>query len=1240
MTGDFSRNTFRHDAPYSLVRMQQGRLFTDADWNEQGDILRGAERASAADIIGHAGFPDDAPGFALRVSDQTATLSIGAGTAYVNGVRHHNPGGETVQVRRVGGSGTRWEVIGGAALASSDVVAPGRAQDAARVAHHAVDDLDTRPDGIQRFRPNPPLPAGTTHVTRLTQVNRQPHLGPGTEPRANGAYTAFLKSVDLPETALDTPRLREVAFDGPDTATRDATLWQVELHSQADLTARGITQDMLRTEALARGLDPVLGPRAPGLLRARAEVSALSAGPCTLPPGAGYRSLENLLYRVALYGPRHAATHWAWSRENAQARFAYTEVDGSVLVTTGTGRDEVSALKAGDWVEIKSRDMIVGEQPGWFARVGEVVNERVALSELYEFETLDPEDLSGAPDLSALPSQGTLTRWEGGLPQPIKEGQWIDLENGVQVAFEAGVYQNGDYWTIPARAVSGDVEWRRDAVSGDPVFERPEGPRRDYAALARITRSNAGWGPITDLRTLFPATTRLERMSMTGGDGQEAMPDPLNPAARIPLAAPVSVQVMRGEMPVAGASVEFRLDGTGNGRFANGATVLRVPADMLGRAEATWHVDGTTPAQTCRATLLDRDNVPTAQAVEFHASLSRADRTSFDPTGIDALNGAVTVQEAIERLVSLQQKGCATHILTPAPGWEAVLEGFAKGENVSVCVSPGTYTLTRPVVMNGLGDVTLHGSSAGTARFQIDRSEAGLVFDGCGAVTVKDLDVSTPAGFLSGGQEDNRNGALMMLACGEVTVEGCRLSCGAAHREHRTCLMVRAHEGGGAVTSAQVRVTGTTFHVGQNQSAMILCDSDIIDVSDNVIRPKRLGTTALGVGQMVRDPAWLARVMPELIANPIEGSEDIPADDRAIRHGTWSATFRSPVPQQIWDVMVERTPPTEDDLTSEEAFAAYAKGLIEARAEKAFDDELLAPHLEHFKELIGEDEDRFRDPEFVQGLLVTSDIKASRFGREPEAGRQVALAAGGSVIAFDSPISQEDWNTMVAGSPKLKKVSKPSHLMKAAQRILEATLKNEEAAGALPSVKGWLAGIKRQQMGMMAQGIICAGRTLGRVSITGNVIRDAQVGIRVAPSHGKNSRKAARSVVIRDNHMELVALTANSGAAFGMFVGNAKTLRIEDNDLSLSPRASYEKYFEQGVRIWGHLARHMVLSGNRIAIATMGWRIEEVGEVHTSKYLWAYSGNLVEGPDGVIEMYNRPSTPLKRDATNKVVEIP
>ena len=55
MKGDFSRSTFRKKKHYRKVKMQQGRVQIDADWNEQIDIQDNYDRTYLQDIIGKSG---------------------------------------------------------------------------------------------------------------------------------------------------------------------------------------------------------------------------------------------------------------------------------------------------------------------------------------------------------------------------------------------------------------------------------------------------------------------------------------------------------------------------------------------------------------------------------------------------------------------------------------------------------------------------------------------------------------------------------------------------------------------------------------------------------------------------------------------------------------------------------------------------------------------------------------------------------------------------------------------------------------------------------------------------------------------------------------------------------------------------------------------------------------------------------------------------------------------------------
>jgi hypothetical protein len=101
----------------------------------------------------------------------------------------------------------------------------------------------------------------------------------------------------------------------------------------------------------------------------------------------------------------------------------------------------------------------------------------------------------------------------------IQEGKWLTLEDGVQIFFEpaeAGgdqhAYRTGDYWLIPARTATGDVEWPKIKDAQNklvPDVRPPHGVEHHYAPLA-IIGVGADGGPEvkSDLRFVIEPIVR------------------------------------------------------------------------------------------------------------------------------------------------------------------------------------------------------------------------------------------------------------------------------------------------------------------------------------------------------------------------------------------------------------------------------------------------------------------------------------------------------------------------------------------------------------------------------------------------------------------------------------------------------------------------------------------------------------------------------------------------------------
>src|SRR5512143_3728390 len=95
MKGDFSRLTFDALKHYVGVLHQQGRVWLDADWNEDVFDRLSLLEQETFDIIGACGVPDPHTAFAIKVNAKSpASFAISGGPGprgryYVDGILAH-----------------------------------------------------------------------------------------------------------------------------------------------------------------------------------------------------------------------------------------------------------------------------------------------------------------------------------------------------------------------------------------------------------------------------------------------------------------------------------------------------------------------------------------------------------------------------------------------------------------------------------------------------------------------------------------------------------------------------------------------------------------------------------------------------------------------------------------------------------------------------------------------------------------------------------------------------------------------------------------------------------------------------------------------------------------------------------------------------------------------------------------------------------------------------------------------
>jgi hypothetical protein len=345
---------------------------------------------------------------------------------------------------------------------------------------------------------------------------------PGARPLDGGNFIAYLDVWEREVTAVQRPELREAALGGADTSARSEVVWQVRVAKVPETVS--LPDQDAALKYYTDTLQPELVPT--GKLRVRAMPVAMDDGqdPCHVPPEARYRGFENQLYRVEIHTDTKGQGHtFKWSRDNGSVVFPVTSLavaDGKVQVAvTHLGRDDRSGLAPGDWVEIADDDSALGAvNDGLF-----VVTQVDRASRTVTLRGHSATTIGQHPAKHPL-----LRRWDrpagSAVKQPsggaLKTGSWIDLEDGVQVMFvddgPGGTrpFRKGDYWLIPARTATGDVEWPRDPAQPDTALALPRhGVQHHHAPLALVHTNNTGIDKVIDLRSQFDKLSTLMPVS-------------------------------------------------------------------------------------------------------------------------------------------------------------------------------------------------------------------------------------------------------------------------------------------------------------------------------------------------------------------------------------------------------------------------------------------------------------------------------------------------------------------------------------------------------------------------------------------------------------------------------------------------------------------------------------------------------------------------------------------------------
>ena len=535
MSFDKSRDTFNHFKDYCEVVIEQGRVQSDADWNESLSETSRRTRAETLDALGHAFYPPTTPYaflIAASTSGVTNSVEIGLGRMYLDGILVENHGPHKTAV---------WDP--------------------------ALDELSNTPQP-------PPTTLAALGPGNSIPFTSQPHWPGATLPSGDGPFLAYLDVWQRPVTYIEDPSLIDPAI-GIDTSGRLQTAWRVNLMAMTESAIPGavatptpgtgfepgetVTQAGAIATAVVVGAVPPSGPMivtsltgtptAAGAWTGQSSgavfnptgvpatvtwncstadsaipwpatsgwlsnglISSGPSGPCCLTTGTGYTGQENQLYRVEIHNhgaAQGAGATFKWSRENASVQTTVTAIaPGSntqhnpttVLTVQSLGRDQVLGFQSGDWIEITGQTLDDNCQPGELAKIDFVTPSRMTITLTAPLTSPPPStdsytriirwDQRGKIydsnnnlyiDLDAVGSGG-LPNGVNGIPVP-PAGTQLQLENGIVVSFGLtlanGNFLPMNYWSFDARTADGKIE---------PLDQAPpRGVYHHFTKLAIVT---------------------------------------------------------------------------------------------------------------------------------------------------------------------------------------------------------------------------------------------------------------------------------------------------------------------------------------------------------------------------------------------------------------------------------------------------------------------------------------------------------------------------------------------------------------------------------------------------------------------------------------------------------------------------------------------------------------------------------------------------------------------------------
>jgi Family of unknown function (DUF6519) len=505
-------------------------------------------------------------------------------------------------------------------------------------------------------------------------------------------------------------------------------------------------------------------------------------------------------------------------------------------------------------------------------------------------------------------------------------------------------------------------------------------------------------------------------------------------------------------------------------------------------------------------------------------------------------------------------EGPCTIVPKPGAGWEEPIKALPKNADADICFPIGTFPLTKPLVLAGLGNIRITGGGPGT-KIVATGVSAALVFSKCASVQVSDLYASTDTAQVRNQRTDESpalGGTLSFADCPALTVEDVSLQCGFAEQRTVSCIDVQntfptlGTQSLRSLTNqilgaGEVRIRHCNLSVGRNQNGILLVGVERAQVEDNILTtytPKKQS-----MSQRLQDRVFRATVLREFVSNA---------------------------------VYVKAAQPTKNQT----------KGQTKAAAKSA--------------------------------AKATAPLEENTPPVVTKAQPNVSLSVGNASISFHTNgLLKNFWNAYVQEKAP-KTIATNRDLLLFVKQSAENFLLQPKLRAGNSAITGLLSSLERADQIAMARGIAVGGEGIQECRILNNSISNAIQGITVGMSNHKmqtiGTRDSSSVVTIAGNQIYTAfPLGASFHGHQAIFVGNVNSLVIENNFCNILDNANQTVGDLEGIRVWGvfgyrAIIRHCHLVGFNRPIV---FNPIELLAVNTTKQarilpLWLVADNMAE----------------------------